>query len=439
MRTPLLVCALLLAACSSDGPANDDAAQVEPVDSSTTTSAAPSTTATDAAPEETVPEEPPMETDFGAPEGVVRVGLSADLTGPAASLMARIVDGQLAYFESANTSGLLGDLTIEPIVLNNAGDVATHVDNVREFAEASDNGVAVVSLGGNEDQALAVASILEDADMAAVPYSWLSSARRLGGTSGVFAVDTSNYCTEAIHGVEYLMGTDESTPVKIALIGRAGAYGRDSTDGARQAAEALGAEIVLDRVEEFDEESLRALATELVEVGPDVVWVALSPAQLARLLVWSVDGGLAARWSGSGLSYTTAVLETSAANAFDGFYWPSFLTAPWGTEGASADAEAAIAVTYPDLTYADAAAVALGWRQAERVADALAQAASEGDLTRANIATLLTQPAADEPAASYLFDIDLSTATPALSVSEEGSTGLIPIEPTELQTSGATC
>ena len=51
----------------------------------------------------------------------------------------------------------------------------------------------------------------------------------------------------------------------------------------------------------------------------------------------------------------------------------------------------------------------------------------------------VTEPADPDSAVGRIFDIDLSIATPSLPATEEGSTGLVPVNSTNLQPSSVTC
>ena len=59
---------------------------------------------------------------------VIRVGLNADLSGTFAALTTVIVEGQLVFWERYNDQGGYNGWTVEPVVLDNAYDVPTHLE-----------------------------------------------------------------------------------------------------------------------------------------------------------------------------------------------------------------------------------------------------------------------------------------------------------------------
>ncbi len=92
------------------------------------------------------PSRPPRSPPTSAStDEVIRIGLNADLSGIFAPLVTQIVDGQEAYWEIVNDEGGIAGREVELVILDNAYDVPTHLENYAEMADAGGEGVIMFS------------------------------------------------------------------------------------------------------------------------------------------------------------------------------------------------------------------------------------------------------------------------------------------------------
>ncbi|MGH9025218.1 MAG: ABC transporter substrate-binding protein [Acidimicrobiia bacterium] len=80
----------------------------------------------------------PCTNDPGVSDDTITVGAIMAKSGAAAQSFSRAEDGMRARFELANTTGELGDRTLELVVADDAGDAARNVTAARELVERSD-------------------------------------------------------------------------------------------------------------------------------------------------------------------------------------------------------------------------------------------------------------------------------------------------------------
>ncbi len=383
----------------------------------------------------------PASTDFGANDEAIRVGLSADLSGPFAGLTSVIVQAQEAYFDRVNENGGIGGREVELVTLDNAYEVPTQLDNYAELAEESEDGVVMISQSTGSPHTTAIAEDLENDDLIAIPLSWYSGwATELG--TNVFELYT-NYCFESMNGVEFLAEQSGIDSPTVAIVSRPGEYGQDGAAGARIAAEALGLEIVVDLEGAIAGEDFTPVISELVAGSPDIVWITSAPGELAQILGGAAAGGLQALWSGNSPSYNVALLDTAVAPALDAFYFHSSYAALWDSNDSPGmqDMVAELQARIPDGNFAQADTYVLGWTEAIFTEAVLQQATDNGDLTRAGVVAAANEVEVDfqglapsqtwqgDPndfaiRASFIYDVVLADATITAPITGEGSSGL---------------
>lgn len=442
----LTVLSLFAAACS----ASDDDEETSTGDTTTTAAPADETDDTEAPADETddteAPAEEPMEeemlVDFGVDEEVIRIGITADLSGVFSGLTTVIVDTYEAYFERVNENGGIAGRMVEIEVLDSVYDVATNVENYAELAEESDEGVVMI---GNSTGSPHTATIMPDAvddNMLVVPLSWYSGWVDQDYGGNAFELYT-NYCIEGMNGVEFLTEQSEVANPTLAVISLPGEYGQDGATGAKIAAEALGLEIVYDGEAAIAGDDFTPVITQLVTASPDIVWITAAPSQLAQILGGAAAQGLTAQWGGTNPAYNGALLDTAVGPALDAFYTVSGYASLYGSneEPGMLDLVSEMEARLPNLNWSQADATVFGWTEAIFAESVLRQAADNGDMTRAGVLNAGSEVEVDFQGLSpdqqwfgtpndfvvrdsYFYDVVLADATTTTPITEAGSSGL---------------
>ena len=373
----------------------------------------------------------------------IRVGLNTDLTGIFAPLTTKITDAHLVYWEWVNDNGGIQGWTIEPVVLDNAYDVPTHLENYEVFSGDGPESVVMFATSTGSPHSAATAELLIEDNMAAIPLSWYSGWADPSIGKNLFEVQT-NYCIEAMNGTTYMA---ETYGPNVAIATFPGDYGQDAARGVKIAAEALGLNVVYDgEGAVIPGADPTPVITGIVESEADWVWVTLNPGTTAQLLGGAAAAGYTGQWIGSAPSWNPALLLSDGLNQLaDAFYTHSTYTVLLG-EGAGAGAvgEAAgmrelldVMREYrPDASWDDF--YIISWIQGYVVHQILDQAISNGNITRAGVLAAANQITADlnglAPDQSwvgnpndnvvretYLYDVDLSLYTPGATISDEGA------------------
>ena len=368
-------------------------------------------------------------------EKVIRVGVNTDLSGIFAPLTTKITEAHLAYWEWVNDNGGVAGWTVEPVVLDNAYDVPTHLENYEVMSGDGDQSVVMFSTStGSPHTASTAESLIED-NMAAIPLSWYSGWADEQIGKNIFEVQT-NYCIEAMNGTTYMAET-YGTDVAIATF--PGDYGEDGAEGVKVAAEALGLNIVYDgQGQVIPGTDLTPVITGIAESGADWVWLTTNPTTTATLMGGAAAAGFTGQWIGSGPSWNPALLGIEGFRELaDAVYTHSYYTVLWGV-GESEGMQEAISVMReyrPDAPFDDV--YLLGFIEGYITTQILERAISNGNLTRAGVlaaANSITvdlkglapdqswrgNPNNNVVRETYLYDVDLSLYTPGVTVSEEG-------------------
>lgn len=408
---------LLAAACSSD-PANeesaaDDAPQDEVVEDGSEDvdggeiDTEDTTTTTPPAPVEEVEDEaPPAVVDVGVSEDTIRIGYSLDLSGPFSFHDARVLDGHFALFDSVNDSGGIAGRMIEVVGLDNAFDVPTHLDNVAGLITEDSDGVALIGGLSHPNFDDATVSVAGGADVLIVGNT--TPTETATGATVVVPL-RAPVCAETTAGVAAMVDmatATEDEPAQLAIIASAEPWATGSADVARQVAEELEIEVLID-AEVAASDDLSALITELAESDVDMVWVAASPDTLITLgtVFEQFEESPEWLWSGPDLSFAPAVLE-SANGAALGEVFLRVTSNPLVDSPDLSSVRAALAESAPELTYGDAGPALFGWEQAELIVAVLEEAAESLDFTRANLAAI-GESLAPTPRDVAVYQVDL--------------------------------
>ena len=324
----LLAFSLVAAACGDDEDSSDSGSDSASTDSDSGSDSGSDDDTADAG-DDTADAGSEMLTGIGvdAENKVIRVGLNADLSGTFAALTTVIVEGQLVFWERYNDQGGYNGWTVEPVVLDNAYDVPTHLENYDAFAGDGDESVVMLTNSTGSPHTAAIAEALVDDDLVAIPLSWYSGWTDPSIGQNVLEVQ-ANYCIEAMNGVTYM---SETYGNKMAIASFPGDYGQDGAIGAKIAAEALGLEIVYDgEAAVIPGADQTPVVTGIAESGADFVWLTTGPTQTAEIVGGAAGAGYTGQWAGNSPAWNPALLGTGLAEVFDASYTHSTYTTLWG-------------------------------------------------------------------------------------------------------------
>ncbi|MDH3397781.1 MAG: ABC transporter substrate-binding protein [Acidimicrobiia bacterium] len=381
---------------------------------------------------------------IGRVEAPIRIGFNGDLSGPFASPMTRILDGQTAFWEIVNDNGGIAGRQVELVIRDSAYDVSTQLLNYEELSSQGPDGVLMFSHSTGAPPTTATADLLVEDDLIAIPLSWYSSWADPGFGANIMELQT-NYCIEAINGVSYLADAHDADTIAILSVPSVN-YGEDGAQGARIAAAALGLTVVYDGEVGSIGTDIADVIAALVNTDPDIVWATITPGTLTEVLGGSYTQGLRAQWSGNSPTWNTELLDTDLGPVADEVYTHSTYTALWGTDDSPGmtDMIDGMRNKRPNAPISDL--YVRSWTEGYATQQLLEFAAAQGDLTRPGLVAALrdvtvdfnglapNQTWGDQPddhvvRESYIYDIDISKFTPGATVSDAGAgTGVTLLE-----------
>ena len=428
----LLAFSLVAAACGDD---DDDAGSDDGGSAATDDGGSDDSGSDDAGSDDSGDDGGEMVTGLGVDveNKVIRVGLNADLSGTFAALTSVIVEGQVVFWDAYNDAGGYKGWTVEPVVLDNAYDVPTHLENYDAFAGDGDESVVMLTNSTGSPHTAAIAEALVEDDLVAIPLSWYSGWTDPTIGQNVLEVQ-ANYCIEAMNGVTYM---SETYGNKMAIASFPGDYGQDGAIGAKIAAEALGLEIVYDgEAAVIPGADQTPVVTGIAESGADFVWLTTGPGQTAELVGGAAAAGYTGQWAGNSPAWNPALLGTGLAEVFDASYTHSTYTVLWGI-GDSPGMQDLISTMreYAPDNIADDVYI-ISWIEGLIAQQVIENAIDNGDISRAGMVSSANEITVDlqglapnqnwgvEPneaivRGTFLYDVDLASFTPDGTVSDD--------------------
>src|SRR5690606_19461587 len=201
---------------------------------------------------------------------------------------------------------------------------------------------------------------------------------------GLILENGYSYCTEAIVGLDWF-AENHAQPAKVAAVGYPGDYGGDSAAGVQKWAEANGiAEgdvTIIPTGPNHVTGNQDAVVSAVAAAAPDVVVLAVGPAENAEIVGKLAAGGFQGRFLGSLPTWNPALLQSAAAPALTALYNHMTPTEQW--DGTSEGTEMMKASLDGELP-ANGGYI-IGWVMNYPMHALLEKAAGEGDLTRAGL------------------------------------------------------
>ena len=263
----------------------------------------------------TMMEDPPTEiaTDVGVDleNGVIKVGMLADLTGIFGPVISLVTAGVDAFWKDVNARGGVHGLQVELVYR----DTVYSVDNHVQFYEELKDEVVAFGHSTGSPHTVAILEDLAEDGILAIPLTWYSGWSDPTMNSNLLPHGTP-YCIEAMNMIGYLSDVAKANGIAsptLALATFPGDYGLDSAVGAKAAAETLGVEVVYDgsgKVLPGQDNS--PVGGAIAQSGADIVWVAASPTVLAEIYGAALSVGFQAMWAGPPANWNPALVAPNS-------------------------------------------------------------------------------------------------------------------------------
>jgi ABC-type branched-subunit amino acid transport system substrate-binding protein len=313
--------------------------------------------------------------------GCIYLGVLSDLTeGPFAALAVPITDAQRAYWAQVNEDGGVGgfDVDIDTYTRDTKYQPAEHA---AAYQQIEPNILALAQTLGTVN----TESVLDDMDandIVAVPASWWSGYSFEENDKGLIMEFGYSYCVESMVGLDWY-AENHGEVTSVAAVGYPGDYGGDSAAGAQMWAEANGVSdvTVVPTGPNQVTGGQDAVVSAVMAAQPDVVILAVGPAEAGEIVGKLAGGGFTGRFLGSLPTWNDALLESAAAPALTALYNHLSPIEQWdGTSEGNAAMKESLDGEEPVN-----AGYIIGWAMSYPMHALLEKAAADGDLTRAGL------------------------------------------------------
>ncbi len=317
--------------------------------------------------------------------GCIYLGVLSDLTvGPFAALAGPITDAQELFWAKVNKDGGIGGFDIDTSAYKRDTEYNAQKHSA-EYAQIAGS-IAAISQSLGTVNTEAVLPDMIDRSLVTVPTSWWSGYAFDDYDNGIVLETGYSYCTESIVGLDWF-AENYAAPTTVQAVGYPGDYGGDSAEGVNRWAALNGAtalapigtgpnQVVGDQ---------SAVIAAVMQRSPDVVVLAVGPAETAQIVGGLAQAGFQGRFLGSLPTWNHALLGSAAAPALVALYNHMTPYQNWGSSsaGMSALAEALGADGPPN------GGSIIGWVIGYPMKAALEAAAAKGDLTPQGIAAIV--------------------------------------------------
>jgi len=313
--------------------------------------------------------------------GCIYLGILSDLTeGPFAALAVPIVDGQRAYWQKVNEDGGIAgyDVDIDTYTRDTKYQAAEHA---QAYQQIEPNILALAQTLGTVNTE-AILPDMDAADIIGVPASWWSGYSFEENDFGLILENGYSYCSEAITGLDWFT-ENHAKPESIAAVGYPGDYGGDSAAGVQKWADANGVSdvAVIPTGPNQVTGNQDAVVSAVAAANPDVVFLAVGPAENAEIVGKLAAGGYQGRFMGSLPTWNPALLQSAAAPALTAMYNHISPGEQWAGESEGIKAMKESLNNEPPVN----AGYIIGWLMSYPMHAVLDQAVENGDLTRAGV------------------------------------------------------
>ncbi|MDO5502539.1 MAG: ABC transporter substrate-binding protein [Actinomycetia bacterium] len=337
--------------------------------------------------------------------GCIYLGILSDLTeGPFSALAMHITQAQHDYWRIVNEEGGISGFDVDTET-NTRDTKYQPQEHATAYQQIEGNILALAQTLGTVNTE-AILDDMDANDIVGVPASWWSGYNFNENDRGLILEHGYSYCTEAIVGLDWFT-ENHAEPTSIAAVGYPGDYGGDSAAGVQKWAEVHGVTdvTVVPTGPNQVTGNQDAVVAAVSAASPDVVVLAIGPAETAEIVGKLAAGGFQGRFLGSLPTWNPALLETAAAPALTAMYNHMAIGEQW--EGTS-DAIVAMKEALNDEPPVNAGYI-IGWTMNYPMHELLQAAADNGDLTRAGVR-----------AAVDGLEVDFGGASPAITYGGDG-------------------
>lgn len=314
--------------------------------------------------------------------GCIYLGVLSDLTeGPFAALAVPITEAQENYWAQVNEAGgIAGQFDVDVTTYQRdtkyqAAEHASQYQQIEPDILALAQSLGTVNTEGVLDQ-------MDANDVVAIPASWWSGYNFTDNDHGLIVEAGYSYCVEAAVGLDWY-GENHSEVGSVAAVGYPGDYGGDSAAGVETWAEINGVSevTVVSTAPNQVVGDQGAAIEQLAGANPDVIVMAVGPAEAAEIAGSLAGLGYEGRFLGSLPTWNPALLDSPAGPVLEAQYNHMIPSQGWDgdAEGAEAMREAY------DGDVPDNHGYIFGWLISYPMHDLLDAAAQNGDLTRAGL------------------------------------------------------
>ncbi len=314
-------------------------------------------------------------------KGCIYLGVLSDLSeGPFAALATVITEAQRNYWRKVNERGGIAGYEVD-LETNTKDTKYQAAEHSAQYQAIKNNILALAQTLGTVN----TAAILADMDannIVGVPASWWSGYNFEENDKGLILEVGYSYCTESMIGLDWY-AEKNSKPASVAAVGYPGDYGGDSAAGVKQWAEVNGVSNVT--VVPTGPNQVRgnqdAVVAAVSRANPDVVVLAVGPAENAEIVGKLVAGGYRGKFMGSLPTWNPALLRSAAADAIIARYTHMSPTEQWDGQSPAVTAmKASLNGQLPTNN-----GYVIGWAMNYPMHAVLDKAAKNGDLTRAGV------------------------------------------------------
>ncbi|MBY6060111.1 ABC transporter substrate-binding protein [Microbacterium esteraromaticum] len=320
-----------------------------------------------------------------ADNGCIYLGVLSDLTeGPFAALAVPITDAQRAFWQKVNEDGGISgyDIDIDTYTRDTKYQAAEHA---AQYQQIAGNIAGIAQSLGTVNTESVLPDMIERS-LVTVPTSWWSGYAFDDNDGGLLLETGYSYCTEALVGLDWF-SENHDAPATVQAVGYPGDYGGDSAEGVKRWAEVNGA-TALEAIGTGPNQVVGnqdAVVSAVLAGSPDVVVLAIGPAETAEIVGKLAAGGFSGRFLGALPTWNPALLDSAAAPALIGLFNHMSPYENWdGTSAAMDEIRESLGGELPTN-----GGYIIGWGIGYPLKAALEAAAEAGDLTPEGIAAVV--------------------------------------------------